>query len=432
MITTTERQEFLIDQYGALINPSKARLMREAGLGLIEDRKLGPYVWDQAGTRYIDCRDDKSVYNVGRKNPELVAALTRALTEYDLGNSLYFSEPRIQLAHKLGQLSPNRELRGVAFGASGGEINDFAIKLARVITQKSKVVSMKNAMHGATGFSLSANGRDEEVEAFGPLMPNFVQVPFNDIEALRAAVDDQTACVILEPVQGAAGVRIPDCGYLKGVREICTRAGALMIVDEVETGLGRTGKMLAVNHAGVVPDIVTLGNSLGGGLFPITAAMFRSDYLRFWDEHPFLHHSTLGGSDLGCVMALATLDYIEKHRLSEKSQVFGRRFAQAFSELRQRYPEVIKGFRQLGLMMAVDLSSQSLGAQMSRDLSQFGVLASCRSDVPCTMRISPSLTIHDQDVEAILEAFDRASAGCHSILVPMDPDVLSALINSFR
>jgi putrescine aminotransferase len=432
MITTNERQEKLIDQYGALINPSKARIMREAGLGIIEGRKEGAYVWDEEGIRYIDCRDDTCVFTVGRRNAELVGVLKEALDSYDLGNNLFFSEPRVHLAQRLGQISPHQALTAVAYGVSGGEIVDFAIKLARAITGRPKVISMKNAMHGSTGFAISASQDAEITSTFGPLMPDFIQIPFNDLGALRKALDGSTACVLLEPIQANAGVKIPSDGFLSSVRQLCTEAGALMIVDEIETGLGRTGRMFAVEHEDVVPDVITIGNALSGGLSPITAAVFKPEFLKFWDEHPFLHHSTFGGSDLGCIVGLAVIDLIQKKNLAQRADELGEMFAIGFEELSQKYPQVLKEFRHAGLMMAVEFKSDAIGPQMSRDLSQFGVLASYSVDNPRTMRLSPPLTLEKEDVEFILDSFDQALAGCHSIVVPMDPDVLSGLINTIR
>lgn len=433
MITTNERQENLIDEYGKLINPSKARIMREAGLGIIEERREGPYVWDQAGTRYIDCRDDNSLYNVGHRNPELVASLKAALGEYDLGNNLFFSEPRINLAKKLGELSPQGMLRGVAYGVSDGEINDFAIKLARARTGRAKVVALRPGTYGSTGFSTSANGIAEEAAAFGPLMPDFVHVPFDDIMALKRAVDFDTACVLLETVQSFAGLRICTPGFLKQVRALCDEVGALMIVDEVETGFGRTGHMFAIDREpDVVPDIMTVGNALGGGLFPITAAIFRSEYLEFWNDYPFVHHSSFAGSDLGCITGLAAIDYVEKKKLAKNAERMGRYLDKGFQEFVEKYPAAIRSFKRIGLMMAVEFMSDAMGPQMSRDLSQFGVLASYDFQSPDTMRILPALTINQDDAESILDGFDRALAGCNSIHAPMDPDVLGDLVRFIR
>ena len=432
MITTTERQEQLIDLHAELLNPAQARAMREAGLGIIESRREGPYVWDQSGTRYIDCRPETSVYNVGRRNLELIETLKRALNEYDVGNSLFFSEPRIQLARKLGQISPGGELTAVTYGVSGGEVNDFALKLARAVTGRTKIIAMNDGYLGSTTFAASASGDSRFREPFGQLVPNIEYVDFGDLQALHELIDHDTACVVLETIQTLAGVRIPPPGYLAAVRKLCTEFGALLIVDEHETCLGRTGSMFAIDllGAGVVPDILTMGKSMSGGLYPISAALYRKDYLSFWEDHPFSHLSTFAGSDLGCIVALDAINYVEEHGLCAAARERGQQFARGWKLLLKKYSRALKSVRQCGLEMAVDYVNADLGPQMSRDLSQFGVLASYSAANSATMLVTPPLVVTEEDVELILEAFDRTLAGAQAIMNPQKHETLASLLAS--
>ena len=432
MITTTERQENLIDQHAAMINPSQARVMREAGLGIIESRREGAYVWDQSGTRYIDCRQETSVYNVGRHNKFLVDKLKRALNEYDLGNSLFFSEPRVHLARRLGEISPGGQLRAVTYGVSGGEVNDFALKLARAQTGREKVIAMNGGYHGSTAFSASASGVENFRNPFGPLVPGVKYADFGSLSSLEQLIDKTTACVILETVQTLAGIRVPTARYLQGVRELCDKFGAFMILDENETCLGRTGAMFAIQTLAprVVPDILTMGKSLGGGLFPISAALYREEHLDFWDRYPFSHQSTFAGSDLGCVMGLETLDYCLDHDLAGLAKERSLEFALGFAKLKRRYSKVLKRVRICGLAMALDFHDELLGPQMSRDLSQFGVLASCSQFNTATMFLLPTLTLSSTDVQTILEAFACTLAGAQSILNPAKFETLESLMHS--
>lgn len=427
MITTNERQEKLIDEFGNLINPSKARILRDAGLGVVESRKEGAYVWDQSDTRYIDCRENMSLFNIGRRNPDVIKALNAALEECDLGNTLFFSEARVQLAKKLGKISPGGKLTGVAFGVSGGEIVDFAIKLARATTGRKKVVAMKNAYHGCTGFALSGTDSSELKDPFKPIVPDFKHVPFGDIKALTNVMDDSTAAVLVEPIQGHAGVIVPSEGYLKAVRKLCDQWGALLIVDEIQTGLGRTGKMFACEHYGVIPDIMTLGKSLSGGIYPITAAVFKRKLLQFWNDHPFSHLSSFGGSDLGCLVALAAIEYTEKNLLAERAAELAKIFSKGFAELVERYPRQIKEFRQKGLLMAIEFVDKSVALQMCRDLTQQGLLPSFNYSAPEKMRIMPSLTITEDDAHTIVDAFDKALAGFKYVSGETTPEVASML-----
>lgn len=345
---------------------------------------------------------------------------------------MFFSEPRVELAQKLGAISPGGELKAVAFGVSGGEINDFALKLARAQTGREKIIAIEGGYHGSTAFAASASGAARFRDPFGPLVPDIVFADFGSIASLKRLIDNQTACVILEPVQVSLGIRIVPSGYLEKVRALCDQFGALMIVDENESALGRTGQMFAIDvlGAGVVPDILTLGNSLGGGLSPVSAALYRPEYLPFWEKFPFSHLSTFAGNDLGCVMGLETINLLERSDLFRDVQEQSRLFSKGFASLRKKYPKILKAFRGLGFMMAVDFVEDELGPQMSRDLSQFGVLASCSQSEPSTLFILPVLTLTNEDVESILEAFDRTLAGAQAIFSPIHYDSLEALIRS--
>jgi putrescine aminotransferase len=204
MISTNERQETLIDQHASLMNPSQARQMREAGLGIIESRREGPYVWDQSGIRYIDCRQETSIYNVGRRNPTMISSLKDALDDYDIGNSMFFSEPRVHLARKLGEISPGGKLRAVTYGVSGGEINDFALKLARAQTGRKRIIAMNHGYLGSTGFAASASGDPRFRAPFEPLIPDITFVSFGSIKELKTQMSTDVACVILESKTGPA------------------------------------------------------------------------------------------------------------------------------------------------------------------------------------------------------------------------------------
>ncbi len=432
MITTNERQEKLLDQHAALINPSQAREMRDAGLGIIESRREGAYVWDQSGTRYIDCRQETSVFNVGRRNPELIDVLCAALKEYDVGNSLFFSEPRVQLAHRLGELSPGGALRAVAYGVSGGEVNDFALKLSRAITRRPRVIAMDGSYLGSTGFAASASGDARFRQPFEPLIPNITFVEFGDADALEAEMGEDVACVILETVQTWAGVRTPPSHYLQRVRDLCDKNGSLMILDEHETGFGRCGKTFALDiyGPGVVPDIMTLGKALGGGLYPFAAAVYRKEYLKFWEQHPFSHLSTFAGSDLACVIGLSTIDWIHQHRLGSHAEARGAELTRGLQKFAEKYDAVVRSVRACGLLVAIDFANDELGPQMSRDLSQFGVLASCSPVSPSTMFVIPSLVVSSEDIKTILDAFSRALAGNQSLMAPRPIESLQSLMHS--
>ena len=401
------REEVLKD-FARFINPSRVRVLKSAGLDLVEGRREGPYVWDLEGRKYIDCMTGAGCFNVGRRNPKLIQALKGALDEYDHGGFLFMSEPKVKLARKLWEISPGKKLNSIMYGVGGGEVNDFAIKLARGYTMKSKVISTEKAYHGHTGFSLSAIGREAYRKPFLPLMPGFEFVPYGDLGAMTRAIDSDTACVILEPVQGEGGVFIPPEEYFPGVRKLCDEKGVLLIVDEIQTGFGRTGKMFCVENYGIIPDIMTIGKSLGGGLYPITAALYREELHDFIFANPFIHFSTFGGSDLGCVVACETIDFIQENRLCEHAARMGEIMEKGYRSLMEKYPTVLETFRRKGLMMGLQYRSESFGPRMSAELAKNGVIAVFSGNDPRVMRIMPSLMIQEADARTILEALDKS------------------------
>ncbi len=393
--------------FAEYVNPMKVRTLRHAGLDIIEGRREGARIWDLDGREYIDCITSAGSFNVGRRNPVIIEALKEALDELDQGVFLICSRAKAELARRLAEITPG-DLKMTMFGVSGGEVVDFAIKLARGYTMRPGIVSAERCYHGHTGFALSAIGREVYRAPFEPLMPGFSRVPFGDAEALEGAVGPDTAAVILEPVQGEGGIRIPPRGYLQRVREICGRHGALLILDEIQTGFGRTGKMFACEHEGVVPDIMTVGKSLGGSVYPITATIFRGELGDFLIANPFIHLSTFGGSDLGCVVGLRVIDYILEHDLPARASRMGERFARGFETLLERYPDILVEVRQLGLMMGLLFSEDSLGPRMSYQLAQNGVMAIFSGNEPSVMRLMPPLTITEEEVDLVLEALDKS------------------------
>jgi putrescine aminotransferase len=398
-----------LHDFAEYVNPMKARILHHAGLDIIEARREGVRVWDLEGRAYIDCITSAGSFNVGRRNPAIVAALKAALDEADQGIFLLASKGKADLGRRLAEITPG-DLKFSMFGASGGEAVDFAIKLARGYTRRPKIISTSKGYHGHTGFALSAIGRDAYQAPFHPLMPEFVRVDFGDLGALEAAIDDRTAGVLMEPVQGEGGINVAPEGYLPGVRALCDRAGAMLILDEIQTGFGRTGTLFASEWAGVVPDIMTLGKSLGGGLYPITAAVFREPLGDFLVMNPFIHLSTFGGADLGCAVGLATIDYILEHDLPGNARAMGERFMAGFAGLQAKYPDVLRAYRGRGLMMGLQYADDSMGPRMSYQLAQHGVIALYTGNDPSVMRLQPPLTIAADEVDEVLAALDGSMA----------------------
>jgi acetylornithine/succinyldiaminopimelate/putrescine aminotransferase len=408
-MTSNGTKQQALDQFAQYINPQKVRVMRAAGLDIIEERRSGPWVWDADGQRFLDCFTSAGSFNVGRRNPRVVAAAHAAVDRLDHGNFLLCSREKAELAARLAELAPG-DLSCTMFATGGGEAIDFAIKLARGATGRPRIVSAVNGYHGHTGFALSAGGRAAFRQPFEPLMPEFVQVPFGDIDALEGVVDEQTAAVLLEPIQGEGGIVVPPPGYLQGARALCDRSGALLVLDEIQTGLGRTGRWWASEHYGVVPDIMTTAKSLGGSLVSIAATVFSEELREFLIPNPFIHLSTFGGSDLACAVALEVLTVIEETDLVSHAAAMGERLFAGLRPLVAKYPEVVAEVRGLGLMAGIQYTEDSFGPRMSYHLARHGVLAIYSGNQPAVMRLMPTLVIEEDQVDLLVDALDRSIA----------------------
>jgi len=396
-----------LEQFATYLNPQKVRVMRAAGLDIIEAQRSGPWVWDLDGRRFLDCFTSAGSFNVGRRHPRIVAAAHAAIDRLDHGNFLLCSREKAELAAKLAEITPG-ELTCTMFGTGGGEAVDFAIKVARGSTGRPRIVSSINGYHGHTGFALSAAGRGAFRQPFEPLMPEFAQVPFGDTDAMAAAVDEQTAAVLLEPIQGEGGIVMPPPGYLTAVRAICDRAGALLILDEIQTGLGRTGRWWAGEHFDVVPDIMTIAKSLGGSLVPISATVFTEEVREFMIPNPFIHLSTFGGSDVACAVALEVIAVIEETDLVAHAAVMGERLFTGLDSIADAHPGVISEVRGIGLMAGVEYVEDSMGPRMSYHLASHGVLGVYSGNQPAVMRLMPSLVVEEAEVDFLLGALDAA------------------------
>jgi acetylornithine/succinyldiaminopimelate/putrescine aminotransferase len=403
----SEAKQLALEQFAAYINPQKVRVLRAAGLDIIEAERAGAWVWDLDGRRFLDCFTSAGSFNVGRRHPRVVAAAHAAIDRLDHGNFLLASRQKAELAAKLAQIAPPG-LTCTMFGTGGGEAIDFALKLARGATGRPRVVSTLNGYHGHTGFALSAAGRDAFRQPFEPLMPEFVRVPFGDAAAVAAAVDEQTAAVLLEPIQGEGGIIVSPPGYLAAVRAVCDRTGSLLILDEIQTGLGRTGRWWAGEHFGVVPDIMTTAKSLGGSLAAISATLFTEELREFLIPNPFIHLSTFGGSDVACAVALETLAVIEDGGLVENAAAMGERLFAGLRRIAAARPEVIRDVRGLGLMAGVEYAEDAMGPRMSYHLAQHGVLAIYSGNQPATMRLMPALVVGEAEIDFLLAALEGA------------------------
>ncbi len=404
-----------IAKYEQYINPAMAKLFRFMGLATIEWRAEGNVIYDINGKEYIDCLGGYGVFSLGHRHPQVVAAVKQQLDLMPLSSKVLFDKPMADLAELMAAITPG-DLTYSFFVNSGAEAVEGSLKLARIHTGRSKVIATTNSFHGKTLGALSATGRDMFREPFQPLLTGFSHVPFGDIAALHSSVDNDTAAVIIEPIQGEGGIIVPPAAYLPAVRDICDRSGALLICDEVQTGLGRTGKMFAVEHAGVVPDILTTAKALGGGVMPIGAFTARKAVWEKYITSPFLHTSTFGGNPLACAAAIAAITAIREEGLVAKAAQSGQYFLDKLTGLARTYPEIIKETRGKGLMIGVELTKEGIGGLILSEMIDKGVLIAYTLNNPKVIRIEPPLTIEQRQIDYVVAALAAALAKAQEIL----------------
>ena len=267
---------------------------------------------------------------------------------------------------------------------------------------------MENGYHGVTGFALPATGREIYKAPFAPMAQGYLHVPFNDIEAVRNVLGENTAAVLLEPVQGEGGIISANDDYLKELRELCNQNDILLIFDEVQTGFGRTGKMFCAEHSGITPDIMVLAKSLSGGMYPISCSVFTEEISDFLITHPFIIINSFGGTSLGCLVALAAIEYLEKNDLPARALSMGKRFMEGLTGIREAYPDLIVDVRGKGLMLGVEFPEDSIGPRMVYQLRKNGVITIYTFNNPRIIRIMPTLVISEQEVDFVLDALDRS------------------------
>jgi len=408
----------LFERFGRHINRGQIQYLRAGHLDVVEGERQGIRFKDPfTGKEMLDCFTSAGCFNVGRRNPEVIESLEEALETLDMGSHHLVSEHKIALAKELVRLAPG-DLNRVVFASGGGEAVDCAIKLARGSTRRPKILATVKAYHGHTGFALSANGKEHYRKHFEPLMPGFSFLPFNDLEAMEAAAGDDTAAILVEPVQGEAGIFVASADYLRGLRRLCSDKGILLIFDEVQTGFGRTGKMFAAEHYDVVPDILAVAKSLGGGLFPNGAVLYRDapPMADFVDADPLFHDTFGGGSDLGCRVSLAALRTLVKQDLPGRAARVGAVFKEELEEIQRENPKIIKEVRGLGLMLGIEYIHEFMGPMMSDALAKHGVFAAYSGNAPQVMRFMMPIVAVEEDVRAVAEAIRLAIRDMRTLL----------------
>lgn len=403
-----------VEAYEKYVNPSRARLAKLMGTDDVEWEAEGAVIRTGQGKEFIDCLGGFGTFNVGHRHPKVLEAVARALGRVPISTRVLLCESLGQLAELLAQIAPG-DLQYTFPVHNGAAAVEGALKLARAATGRKKIVSTVGGFHGKTFGALSATGKREYQEPFEPLVPGFEHIPYGDAAAARAAIDGETAAFIVEPVQGEAGIVVPRNGYLRAIRERCDEVGALLIVDEVQTGLGRTGYMFGCEHDRVAPDLMTLAKALGGGIVPLGAFVGTE---RAWQpliQEPYLHTTTVENS-VGFEAAVATIRVLQEEGLVERSAAEGAYFIQELGVLANEFPDVLKEVRGRGLMIGLTFARDGQAGAVMAELLASGVLTAFTLNNPLVMRLEPPLVITRQQIDLVLERIRAALAKTRAFL----------------
>ncbi|MBH3338509.1 aspartate aminotransferase family protein [Pseudomonas mendocina] len=370
-------------------------------------RGLGSRVWDQSGRELIDFAGGIAVNVLGHCHPALVAALTeQANTLWHISN-VFTNEPTLRLGKKLVEATFAER---VFFCNSGAEANEAAFKLARRVAhdrfgaEKHEIIAATNSFHGRTLFTVSVGGQPKYSDGFGPKIQGITHVPYNDLEALKAAISDKTCAVVLEPIQGEGGVLPADKAYLEGARELCNAHNALLVFDEVQSGMGRTGELFAYMNYGVVPDILSSAKSLGGG-FPIAAMITTTELAKHFA--PGTHGTTYGGNPLACAVGEAVLDIVNTRQTLDGVKARSEQFKTRLLALGKQYG-LFEQVRGMGLLLGCVLNAEWVGkAKQVLDAATAEGLMILQAG-PDVVRFAPSLVVDEADIEEGLARFERA------------------------
>ena len=422
--------------FKANINPALGNLLGLLNLDKKYVRALGVQAWDEEGNSYLDFLGGYGSLNIGHNHPVVLAAIDKIK---EVPNLLQASlNPlSIALAYNLAKITPGN-LSNVFFANSGAEAVEGALKTAKIYSGKGKIVYCEGSFHGKTAGALSITGRLKYQKPFYPLVPQCAAIPFGDVEALEnALVNKDAACFIVEPIQGEGGIIVPPEGYLKEVRKICTKYDTLLIVDEVQTGFGRTGKMFASEWDDITPDIMCLAKSLGGGIMPIGAFITSKE---IWEksygetDKATLHTSTFGGNSWAAAAAIATIGVIYDEDLIKETEEKGEYLLNKLLELKKQYP-LIKDIRGKGLLVGIEfrqgesfldkmiggkvseLSQEYTGALVAGELfNSHNIITAYTFNNPNVIRLEPPLTVSYEELDYVINSLDKTFAANKSVV----------------
>ncbi|TCP30618.1 diamine aminotransferase [Scopulibacillus darangshiensis] len=420
---STEDAEWItkqtVENFREHVNPGfleyRKTVTKDTQFAAVEWSDSGSRFKDVNGKEYIDCLGGFGIYNVGHRHPKVVKAVEEQLNRQALHSQDLLDPLRAMLAKILADVTPG-DLKYSFFVNSGTEAVEGALKLAKSYSDRTTFIATTRAFHGKSLGSLSGTAKSIFRKPFQPLVNGFRHVQYGDIEMMRKTMEacaitgDDVAAVLLEPIQGEGGIIIPPKDYLKQVRDLCDEFGALLIFDEVQTGMGRSGKMFCAEHYDVVPDIMCLAKAFGGGVMPAGAVVAKEKVFKTWFDNPFIHTTTFGGNPLACAAAIATFNVLIEENLPDRATEVGEYFLQGLKDKALGHEDKVMEIRGKGLMIGIEFHKDEVGYDVSKGMFDEGILVAGTLVNSKTIRIEPPLTIDYKEVDQVIETFGKVLA----------------------
>jgi len=406
-----------VDNFSKYFNPGFLEYRKSVSndYAAVEWRDNGDVFEDLNKNEFIDCLGGYGIYNVGHKHPKVIKAVTDQLKKQALHSQELLDPLRGNLAKLLANVTPG-DLQYSFFTNSGTESVECALKVARLATGKQGFICALGAFHGKSLGSLSGTSKSIFRKPFLPLVPGFKHVPFNDLDALEMMLEsnkftgEDTAAVLLEPIQGEGGIIVPDDGYFPAVRALCDKYEALLIADEVQTGMGRTGKFWCMDHWNVTPDLLTTGKSFGGAVMPIGACVGTEKVWEKMMPNPFLHTTTFGGNPLACAAAIAAINVLLDDQLIERAATKGEAFIKKLDAVAKKYPQHCVEARGKGFLISIEFVDDEKGYAVANSLFSQGIIVAGTLINAKTLRIEPPMTISESHMDIVVQSLDKALA----------------------
>lgn len=397
----------LFQDYARLINPQYPQFLQRLGLSQPAVRAEGAWIEDAEGNLFLDCVNGFGLFALGHNHPRLIYALKQALEKKTLNTRPLVTAAQVEVAKSLERICPG-DLQCSFLTNSGSEAVDTAMKLARLHSGKKRIICAEKSFHGYTFGALSASGFPRFKQFFQPMLPEVVHVPYGDIRAVLNTADKDTAAVLLEPMQHEGGVLLPGEDYLSAVRRLCSERDIVFILDEIKTGLGRTGAWFACQEAGAIPDVLILGKALGGGIMPAGAVVAtRGVWKKFGLSFP-MSASSFAGNALTCTVAVEVIDTLQEERLVEHCAEKGKLLLGALQQVAKNFRKHIVAVRGKGLLVAVGVSKPGEAFSLAREMIARGILVLPAFGNSAVVMIEPPLVITANEIERIVTAFEAS------------------------